>query len=59
MINMKNKSKKKYWYKITCVECPVCGSGETYRERQYTKRPKDAMKRHEYKQTYDQCMERG
>ncbi len=55
---MKKNKSKKYWYKITCVECPVCGSGETYRERQYTKRPKDIMKRHGYEQIYDHCMER-
>lgn len=55
---MKKNKSKKYWYKITYVTCPVCGSGETYRERQYTKRPKDIMKRHNYEQIYDQCLER-
>lgn len=29
-----------HWYRITVVECPVCGASETYRERVYGPKPK-------------------
>lgn len=28
---------KKYWYKFNIYECPVCGRGDSYKERVYTK----------------------
>lgn len=52
---MKKTKKKKYWYLITITECPVCGRGDTYRERQYTKKPKDDSKRYVFEQIYDWC----
>lgn len=48
--------KKKYWYRFTYEECPVCGSGDEYKERVYRKpKPKNVMKRHIYKQVWDYC----
>lgn len=52
-------TKKKYWYKFWHQECPVCGGGQTFKERQYTKKPKDIFKRHIHEQAYDHCIERG
>jgi len=39
---------KKYWYLTTFEECPVCGKNETYKERQYTKKPDDPNLRIKY-----------
>lgn len=50
------KNKKKYWYKITYCECPVCGHSHTYKERQYSKKPKDPNKRYFYEIEYDYCI---
>lgn len=47
--------KKKYWYLFTVFECPVCGSWETIKERQYTPKPEDPAKRHEFVQQFDGC----
>jgi hypothetical protein len=52
---MKTKSKRKYWLFITYQECPVCGRGTEYRERRYTRKPKNASKRHKFEQHYDWC----
>lgn len=41
-------SKNKYWYKITYVECPMCGKSTEYRERQYTPKPEDFRERISY-----------
>ena len=47
-------STKKYWYKLTIFNCPVCGSQKRYRERVYVK-PKE-WEWHDY---YDYCQEWG
>lgn len=40
------KSKtKKYWYFTYISECVLCGHGDTYKERRFTKKPKDPNKR--------------
>lgn len=52
-------TKKKYWYKYFFGECPVCGSDNTYKERMYTKKPKDRRERYVHLRdldTYDGCM---
>lgn len=46
---------KKYWYFISTYECPLCGSGETYRERRYTEKPIAASMRYAFKYYYDYC----
>lgn len=47
--------KKKYWVFIEVWECPVCGDGETFRERRYTPRPEKWEDRHKYVRHYDYC----
>lgn len=49
--------KKKYWYKTTFYECPICGSGGKHRERQYSWPPPEkwARERYEYEVYYDYC----
>lgn len=51
------KPKRGYWYYITYYECPVCGSGGSYRERQYTEKPEDVEQRVERQERYDHCLE--
>jgi len=34
--------KEKYWYKITHVECPMCGHCTVVKERVYGEKPKDS-----------------
>jgi hypothetical protein len=46
---------KKHWYKITIYYCPLCGKETEYRERQYTKKPKDVNKRIITIYHYDYC----
>lgn len=46
---------RKHWYKTITEECPVCGRGRTYRERQYTPKPADSNDRYEYTPYYDHC----
>lgn len=52
---MSKQSKKGYWYEFFWIECPVCGRSSSYKERRYTKKPKDPEKRHHYEQVYDWC----
>ena len=52
---MPSTKKKKYWYVTYIDECPVCGSGDTYRERVYEK-PKSSIV---FSQSYDWCLEYG
>lgn len=49
---------KKYWYKLFIYECPVCGSGNTYRERVYSDKPVEPSQRYEFIESYDWCLER-
>lgn len=46
---------KGYWYKTFITECPVCGRGSKWRERQFTKKPKNPSKRISYTAVYDHC----
>jgi hypothetical protein len=40
---------KEHWYLIHITECPICGSREIVRERQYTPAPpKHSPERYEY-----------
>lgn len=50
--------KKKYWYSFYIKSCPVCGSTDTYKIREYTPKPEDYNKRYEYAEVYDWCFER-
>jgi len=47
---------KKYWYYTTRNICPVCGEGDTYRERRYTPRPENKDERTEWRAVYDGCL---
>ena len=47
--------KKRYWYFFTVSECPVCGRGETVKERRYTKKPTSSGKRYSFETDYDWC----
>ena len=47
-----------HWYFLSTRACPVCGGGETYRERRYGPKPSDPAKRYEYAEIYDWCNER-
>lgn len=49
--NMMNK----YWYKFTCFYCPVCGSEDWIKERQYTPKPEDGNERYVHEIRYDWC----
>jgi uncharacterized Zn finger protein (UPF0148 family) len=47
-----------YWYKYTTYYCPVCGHQEDYKERVYDRpKPEEYSLRHEFKESYDYCME--
>jgi hypothetical protein len=50
-----NTKTGKYWYLITIHECPLCGRGNTYRERQYSPKPEDPAQRVHYEQIFDWC----
>jgi len=45
----------KYWYKFTCFYCPVCGSEDWIKERQYTPKPEDGNERYVHEIRYDWC----
>lgn len=47
--------KKKYWIFKTTYYCPLCGREDVYRERMFTKKPKDHNKRSEWIDKYDYC----
>lgn len=47
----------KYWYKITYEECPMCGNGRTWRERQYSPKPENPKERIFWESIYDYCLE--
>lgn len=44
------------WYKFTHICCPVCMNETVHKERQYTDKPIDYYKRHEYIERYDACL---
>lgn len=46
---------KKYWYLYTTYYCPACGSETTYKERQYTPKPKSFLERHVWIEYWDGC----
>lgn len=47
--------KKKYWYLYTTFYCPACGGSTTYKERQYTPKPKEYRDRHIEIEAWDYC----
>lgn len=44
-----------YWYKQYITECPVCGREDSWKERQYTIKPKNSNLRYFFEQVYDWC----
>ncbi len=48
-------TKKKYWYYFTVYYCPFCSKTTTYKEREYSRRPKRYDKRHEFIESCDNC----
>jgi len=51
-------NKKKYWYLFNLIECPVCGRLDKFKERMYSKRPKNKVDRYSYQQEYCYCQDR-
>lgn len=49
------KSSKPHWYKTTVLECPLCGSGDVFRERIYGDKPDDPYATYVHKEVYDYC----
>lgn len=49
--------RRKYWYFVEIEECPCCFAHNIYRERRYTRRPRDKRKRMRFKQVWcgQQC----
>ncbi len=47
--------KPPYWYFYTTYECALCGRTKRYKERKYTPKPDDRMKRGSWHQ--DACSE--
>lgn len=45
----------KYWYFTAVFYCPICGSEARYKERRYTKKPKDYLNREEWINQWDGC----
>lgn len=46
----------KYWILFEYHECPICGRGQTYRERIYDKpKPLNPSERHVWVPDYDWC----
>ena len=45
------------WYMTEIHECPVCGRGNTYRERRFTPKPAKEADRYKFVQAYDNCLE--
>ena len=41
---------KAHWYFFHMEECVLCGRDSTYRERRYTRKPKDPNKRFSFSQ---------
>jgi len=48
-------AKKKYWYKFWYRYCPLCGRTQTFKERQYSGKPKDMRERHIFEEVFDWC----
>lgn len=46
---------KEYWYKKTTYSCPLCGSEENYKAREYTKKPTNWEDRNIFKEVFDYC----
>jgi len=44
-----------WWIHKTIIVCPVCGSEIVYRERRYTKKPKQWRKRNKVEEVFDYC----
>jgi hypothetical protein len=52
----KRQPHKKHWYKQFTTECPLCGRGETIRERVYGEKPKNPEEMYSFESYYDSCM---
>ena len=50
-----NYMKKSIGYLKLVYYCPLCGREDVYRERMFTKKPKDHNKRSEWIDKYDYC----
>lgn len=46
---------RQHWYRSTTTACPVCGRGDTVRERVYGPRPVSFEERYFYSEVYDWC----
>lgn len=55
----KSESGRGCWYFVEVHECPVCGKCDIYKERQYTKKPKEWVERNKIYEYYDYCLERA
>lgn len=44
------RNRKKYWYKYYFEECVICGRRIERKERQYTPKPKQRVRRYEERQ---------
>ena len=58
-IKMKQKKRKKYWYRQYMGECPMCGRNQGWKERVYGEKPKDFTKIYiqlSESECYDHCM---
>jgi hypothetical protein len=43
------------WYFVTEFYCPQCGHSDEYRERRYTTKPSDHLRRREIIEAWDYC----
>jgi hypothetical protein len=50
-----NESGKGCWYLTHIAECPICGRGDTIKERKYGNRPETVWDQYEYTIAYDYC----
>lgn len=48
---------KKYWYLTELWICPICGKEIKYKQRKYTKKPKEVTDLIKVKYVYDYCEE--
>jgi len=47
----KHPKGKGCWYHTTYYDCVLCSHTDIYRERRWTKKPKDPRKRYEFHET--------
>jgi hypothetical protein len=51
---MKKKTRK-WWIFTTTYYCPLCGRESSYRERRYTKKPLQFLRRSKIVEAWDYC----